>query len=61
MCNNIGVWQYMPGKGDEFYCEEHVPRGCPCNEDQDGNQILDECGREYPCCEYNYYENGVEF
>ena len=29
---------------------------CDC-----GNIPLDEKGREYPCCEYDYDENGFDF
>ncbi len=56
-CNNLAVWCYMPG-GDKYYCEDHVPRGCSCMADDDGNPQLDEQGREYPCCEYDYNEKG---
>jgi hypothetical protein len=29
--------------------------------DDDGNPELDEQGREYPCCEYDYNEKGHSF
>lgn len=28
-CGNQAVWLYMPN--GNFYCAEHVPRGCTCN------------------------------
>lgn len=59
-CDSIAVWDYAPGSSDRCYCENHVPRGCSCNEDADGNQPVDEKGREFPCVEYNYYEKGIE-
>lgn len=36
-CNNLATWYYMPAyswkrKKDSYYCEEHVPRGCSCNQ-----------------------------
>lgn len=33
-CNNIALWFYAPSSSEEdaFYCEEHVPRGCSCNQ-----------------------------
>lgn len=96
-CGNKATWLYMPsGRGKVFYCDEHVHRGCHCNDydlDFDGEpdknkkvvwwnetdtsrqppfstdrkadstiyQYLDENGRLYPCCEYDYDENGFEF
>ena len=31
-CNRTAVWMYMPGRyGHYMYCDEHVPRGCSCN------------------------------
>jgi hypothetical protein len=58
-CEKIAVWLYMPGRGG-YYCDEHVSRGCSCNEDENGNQMLDKEGRELPCCEYDYFEKGIE-
>ena len=35
-CNRDAVWSYMPG--DEYACDECVPRGCSCNfEPKDGD------------------------
>ena len=61
-CQNKAVWDLMSaGIGEErSYCEEHVKRGCSCNMDEKGNQPVDERGREYPCCEYLFSENGFE-
>jgi hypothetical protein len=56
-CNKLAVWCYMP-RDRVYYCEEHVPRGCSCMTDDDGNPELDEQGRELPCCEYDYNEKG---
>lgn len=31
-CHRPAVWLYMPsGNGRVFYCDEHVPSGCGCN------------------------------
>ena len=29
-CGKVATWAYMPGTS--HYCDEHVPRGCSCNE-----------------------------
>lgn len=52
-CGAPADWYYAPGDGD--YCDACVPRGCSCNEDEDGNEQLDEGGRRLPCCEYMEY------
>lgn len=59
-CNKLAVWNYAPGKGDIYYCEGCVPRGCSCQMDDEGKQFLDLEGREQPCCEYNYSEKGFK-
>lgn len=59
-CPAIAVWMYGPGSDDGLYCEEHVPRGCFCNEDEDGKETLDDQGRRLPCCDYIWCENGIE-
>ena len=63
-CNSLAVWNYAPGKGDIYYCEACVPRGCSCmtEEDDDGNvkDVLDDQGRQQPCVEYNYNEKGFD-
>jgi hypothetical protein len=38
-----------------------VHRGCSCNIDADGVEYLDELGRQLPCCEYLYSEEGFEY
>jgi hypothetical protein len=32
-CEKDSTWLYMAGKGfeEDCYCEEHVPKGCSCN------------------------------
>lgn len=35
-CDSIATWFYMPSyegkkQEDDYYCDEHVPRGCGCN------------------------------
>ena len=53
-CTNCGkkaVWSYMPGK--ENFCDACVPRGCTCNQEDDGTEPLDKKGRKHPCCEFN--------
>lgn len=64
-CKTLATWNYAPGKGDTYCCDTHVPRGCSCNisgVDEDGYPVgvepVDECGRLYPCCEWNYSEKG---
>lgn len=54
-CNNISTWGYMPS--DYNYCDDCVPRGCSCNEDESGNQILGNDGKLLPCCEYTEIDN----
>jgi hypothetical protein len=51
ICGKRATWSYMPG--DENFCNNHVPRGCSCNRNEDGSEDLDELGRKQPCCEYN--------
>lgn len=61
-CNKFAVWMYMPGHGNDndYWCDECVSRGCSCNLNDDGTMPLDESGKEYPCCEYDYSEEGYE-
>lgn len=71
-CGQLATWFYMPAdSSDHAYCDKCVPRGCSCNEypiddnyeNLDPNnwtEDLDEQGRELPCCEYWYDENGWE-
>ncbi len=66
-CNTKAVWYYMPDDRPRrtrprFYCEDHVPsRGCSCNIYGDITECpKDAQGREYPCCEYMYAEEGFD-
>lgn len=60
-CNKIAVWNYLPGKSDRYYCDEHVSRGCSCNIDPNtGIEDKDEKGRFFPCCEYIYDDRGFQ-
>lgn len=62
-CRTLAVWKYMPWSAtrvDRFYCEEHIHRGCSCNILHDGTEPLDEKGRQFPCCEYDYSEKGFQ-
>lgn len=64
-CDKIAVWDYAPN-GKYYYCDEHVSRGCSCNSklDDDGNYLgellLDDQGRDLPCVEYDYNEEGFD-
>lgn len=72
-CRDMAVWLYAPSDGTGFYCDSHVPRGCSCNDvplvlgarpGHFGADIMiryrDPQGREFPCCEYNYEEDGFD-
>jgi hypothetical protein len=63
-CNHHAVWIYGPGGRDEiYYCEDCVPsRGCECNAKGDDltNLATDDFGRLLPCCEYQFYDDGIE-
>lgn len=58
-CDFVATWLYMPGTS--AYCDEHVPRGCSCMEDEDGNQSMDDMGRKQPCCEYMETNNDNDY
>jgi hypothetical protein len=62
-CDAKAVWCYMPGTDNNYYCDEHVPRGCSCNykDEESDNQFTDEQGRLVPCCEYGFDEEGYFF
>jgi hypothetical protein len=52
VCYKPSGWIYMPVTdklelGRKAACDEHVPRGYSCMEDE-----LDELGRLLPCCEW---------
>lgn len=59
-CSEMAVWDYMPSDMDgSYYCDAHVPRGCSCNWDSETQtEILDDDGRQLPCCEYDYNVGG---
>jgi len=72
-CGALAIWIYMPSDGNYNYCDDCVPRGCSCNFscDEDANLILDEetnefvqdkdeQGRLLPCCEYDFFEYGID-
>lgn len=62
-CNNLSIWWYMPGKDNDtdYYCDDHVPRGCSCNIHPDtGIEDTDDKGRFYPCCEYHFDDRGFD-
>ena len=65
-CGRMAVWEYMPSDGDGIFCDDCVPRGCSCNvidwEDPSPNpeQHRDDLGRLIPCCEYWFFEDGVD-
>lgn len=60
-CLEKAIWNYAPGKGNpnDYYCDDHVPRGCSCNFDENDVEDKDEQGRSFPCCEYSYDEEGT--
>ena len=49
-CESQVDWIYLAG--DSQYCDTCVPRGCECNQDEDGTEYLDDKGRKLPCCEF---------
>lgn len=59
-CSAPAVWVYDPkyGNDNSFYCDEHVPRGCSCNDQEDP---YDDMGREFPCCEYMFESQGFDY
>lgn len=72
-CDAIAVWLYMPTESNTGFCDDCVPRGCSCNFviDDDCNPIIDDTtgdyvqcrddlGRLIPCCEYDYFEDGID-
>lgn len=52
-CGKIATWLYMPGDDDWGCCDNCVPRGCSCVENE-----IDEQGRKEPCCEWWYQKEG---
>jgi hypothetical protein len=58
-CGRLATWNYMPGWGDEYKCDNCVERGCSCNE-WEGVEDRDAEGRLYPCCEWNNDIHGFD-
>ena len=46
------------GKSDAYCCDDHVPRGCSCNLNEDGIEDVGDDGRKFPCCEWDYNMKG---
>jgi hypothetical protein len=61
-CNEKATWYYMPSGTEKDWgmCNEHIQRGCSCQLDENNQMSKDEQGRELPCCEFNYNENGFD-
>jgi hypothetical protein len=63
-CEKIAVWYYAPDntkdhKDNSYYCDDCISRGCSCNIDPNTKEeIKDEQGRLFPCCEYIYNKYG---
>ena len=62
LCSYCGkkraTWCYMPS----WYCacDECVPRGCSCNQDENGVDELDYDGQKMPCCEWWRTDYGLK-
>lgn len=56
-CEEMATYFYAPSDGgmlrDRFYCDQHVSRGCSCNEGSSDDE-----GRPLPCVEYDHSETG---
>ena len=59
-CTRLATWQYEPGDGESYYCDNCVPRGCSCMVDENDEYLLDDKGRESPCCEFSFHEFGID-
>lgn len=73
-CGKMAVWHYTPSDradNDRNYCDNCVSRGCSCNlypkegvdldaeyNSDDWYEPVDDQGRLFPCCEYDYDANG---
>jgi hypothetical protein len=78
-CGKLAVWIYMPAEHEYVCCDDCVPRGCVCNDNDVNNETpdgtegkdwrwllkdkiwreLDGTGRDMPCCEFWYKEEGT--
>jgi len=54
-CGKMATWYYMPGENNWACCDNCVPRGCTYCQILQG---LDEEGRQLPCIEWWYNEEG---
>lgn len=55
-CSRSAEWFY-PSHHAWQYCDDHVPRrGCSCNLDEDGVELLGEDGRRLPCVDWMHFE-----
>ena len=65
-CGKTAIWMYAPMSdywtdAERYFCDDCVSRGCSCNEDYETKiEATDELGRFFPCCEYNFCEDGYE-
>jgi hypothetical protein len=59
-CKQLAVWWYVPGTKDWYACDSCVPRGCSCNYDLNDVEDKDEQGRSFPCCEWDFKEEGYD-
>lgn len=58
-CGSTAVWEYAPN-GKYAFCDAHVPRGCSCQLDEKGFAYTDGSGRDLPCVEYDFDDEGFE-
>lgn len=48
-------------EAERYYCDTCIKRGCSCNLNfETGEELVDDQGRLYPCCEYIFCEEGFE-
>jgi len=64
-CNKMAVWMYEPSgerkEKDRYLCDTCITRGCSCNIDPNsGLQDVDQSGRNFPCCEYLFNDEGFD-
>jgi hypothetical protein len=61
-CKEEAQWCYSPHPDpDNYYCDDCIPRGCSCMRDLETDEFLtDDLGRPWPCCEYDYCEEGYD-
>lgn len=61
-CDKPAVWLYPTSGGstdEDFFCDDCVSRGCSCNYDEETGEVeKDDQGRELPCVNYIYSEEG---